>query len=58
MTRRDFELIAGAVRAAGALGPVRHVAEELADRLATSNPRFDRSRFVAACIAGGDRGTG
>ncbi len=25
------------------------VAEEFADQLATGNPRFDRSRFLAAC---------
>jgi hypothetical protein len=53
MTRRDFELIAGALRNAGSLGVTRHVAEALADALATSNARFDRERFLEACKPGG-----
>lgn len=53
MTRRDFQLIADAVNAAQYGVPffqgVRAVAHELADRLATTNPHFDRERFLAAC---------
>lgn len=52
MTRRDFELIAGAVFQAGAAGPVGHVAEALAAALASTNPRFDRERFKQACLSG------
>jgi hypothetical protein len=56
MTRRDFELIAGAVFQAGAAGPVGHVAEALASALASTNPRFDRERFKQACLSGSPRG--
>lgn len=56
MTRRDFELIAGAVLSATRCGHTEHVARELADRLASTNPRFDRQRFLEAC--GVRQGTG
>lgn len=50
MTRRDFELIA---RVFAAQAPhddsARRLIEALADELATTNPRFDRIRFVRAC---------
>ena len=62
MTKKDFELIAGAVRdiywrAVNDNGMDEDQAEEprelaayaLADALATTNPRFDRARFLAAC---------
>lgn len=64
MTRKDFELIAAALKAAaptvhstGAFGIALDIAiaqhqrtcEEFARRLALVNPRFDRARFLAAC---------
>ncbi len=58
MTKKDFELIAAAVSRASAWQPtehvtrayaLQHVADELADALATTNPKFDRARFLAAC---------
>ena len=52
MTRRDFELIAAAVRKASENGLTDHVATALARALAGTNPRFDRARFIAACNGG------
>lgn len=63
MTKKDFELIARALRAARATEALTNVqlynegwtngvdaaASELADALATTNPRFDRARFLEAC---------
>jgi hypothetical protein len=65
MTRKDYELIAGAMRAANvyfssAMMPsadesemkraaINYAANQLADRLAEDNPRFDRARFIEAC---------
>ena len=63
MTKKDYELIAGAFRAAIAarhLGPyfephpsiyteARFHACFVADALASDNPRFDRERFLKAC---------
>lgn len=56
MTRKDFELIAGALLAAKNLGddnegavPFGEICQILADSLATTNPRFDRVRFLRAC---------
>jgi hypothetical protein len=50
MTRRDFELIADAVRRANNGGPeAERVAASLAAALATRNPFFDRARFMTAC---------
>lgn len=59
MTKKDFELIAAAIVSTRIpydrvslsayqlmLGAV---AESLANALATTNPRFDRARFLAAC---------
>jgi hypothetical protein len=50
MTRKDFELIANAVRYAG-LGPraVLQVAESIASKLKEFNPRFNKDKFIAAC---------
>lgn len=51
MEHRHFATIAAILRDM----PVRwgkrrkDIAEHFADRLATTNPRFDRSRFFAAC---------
>lgn len=53
MTRKDYELIAKAVvklREAGLYsGDCKMVAEQLADSLITTNPRFDRDKFLQAC---------
>jgi len=63
MTRKDFQLIADAVRQlrtfeahdAELSEDVAHavrwssVADTLASALATTNPRFDRDRFLEAC---------
>ena len=58
MTRKDFELIADAIKNMkdsrdgedwtinGALYPF---AVQLADALATTNAQFDRARFLKAC---------
>lgn len=51
MTKKDYVLIAQAVaevgsRGYGDIGPVAH---QIADALATDNPRFDRERFLKAC---------
>lgn len=53
MTRKDYELIAKAVKQAGerttGIAGVVQVAAELANALQTDNPRFDRERFIKAC---------
>lgn len=54
MTRRDYELIADAIDTLWQIDDadpytIEQAAHELADRLATNNPRFDRLRFVYAC---------
>lgn len=59
MTKKDFELIAGAISRVRhqygtasdivRLEHARRIAAELADALATTNPKFDRARFLAAC---------
>ena len=63
MTRKDFELIAAAIRTrvpslsartnaamdAGAFQACGDIARRLADTLASTNPRFDRARFLRAC---------
>lgn len=59
MTRKDYVLIAAALHQARArqfqadraqgFEAIGHAADILADVLAKDNPRFDRSRFLAAC---------
>lgn len=62
MTRKDYELIAAAIKEAKPLlPPVADYAETtrqlgwqttahaVAEALARDNPRFDRERFLAAC---------
>lgn len=58
MTRRDFQLIADALRRSRPMSaeyePVSNVQWQetvrvMSDHLAATNPRFDRARFVAAC---------
>ncbi|MCE5292966.1 MAG: hypothetical protein LLG14_27535 [Nocardiaceae bacterium] len=65
MTKKDFELIAAVFAnllrepihpdcddpeaEQGAIDGIRTAAVNLADALATTNPRFDRARFLQAC---------
>lgn len=63
MTRKDYELIAAAIKATHdridqqtdfshngeQQRGVRRTAAHLADALAHDNPRFDRTRFLKAC---------
>lgn len=60
MTKKDYILIAAAIRRARNANPndhavardtLEHVAREIADDLKRDNGRFDRARFLAACIA-------
>ena len=53
MTRKDFEAIAKIIKDADKAGNIRYpgtLAYTFADYLETTNPRFDRDRFIAACI--------
>lgn len=59
MTKKDFELIAGAVKRqrdsyaphwdANLFRAMDDIARTFAAELARTNPRFDRARFLAAC---------
>lgn len=50
MTRKDFELIATTIKALKVSKKARaSIAQEFAQALATTNPRFDLDRFVKAC---------
>ena len=55
MTKKDFILIAAALKATqpsyAARAQVAHdiTINAIADALATTNPLFDRARFLAAC---------
>lgn len=57
MTRKDFQLIADVLAgdsfATEGRGQAHRVivANAFADALATTNPRFDRAKFMAACGA-------
>ena len=48
MTKKDFQLIASVFKDTGTYGHW-NVIEKMADMLATTNPRFDRERFLKAC---------
>jgi hypothetical protein len=51
MTKKDFELIAKAVRSLGASKHSRRVvARAMAEALHSANPRFDELRFMEACL--------
>lgn len=53
MSKKDFEMIARVLRDPTLHLPEakrRAVASRFADELRATNPRFDRSRFVAACM--------
>jgi hypothetical protein len=51
MTKKDYELIAGAIRTMYFVGDLkqRHVAERMADHLEKAYPKFDRQKFLTAC---------
>lgn len=52
MTGKDFQLVADALLAAKQMGdvlPFGEICMVMADHLATTNPRFDRVRFLRAC---------
>lgn len=59
MTRKDFtliaEVLAQAMVSADAIGlgtgTIAYLIEQFADKLATTNPRFDRDRFIRAASA-------
>jgi len=46
MTRKHFQLIADVLRDSGAAADLVFA---MADALATTNPNFDRDRFLEAC---------
>jgi hypothetical protein len=60
MSRKDYALIASVISEERAIakGQFEEIgaaalaafAEKLADKLAADNPRFDRARFIAACV--------
>jgi hypothetical protein len=50
MTRKDFELIAEAIYTAP-ITERRAMAEHMAASLTVTNPRFNRERFISACMA-------
>lgn len=52
MQHRHFATVATIIRALPDAGLRADVAEHFADSLASSNPRFDRARFLAACNMG------
>lgn len=58
MTRKDFVLIAQAVheivldRPTSPTAALEYVAISLADALETTNPAFDRKRFLEAALEG------
>lgn len=47
MSRKDYQLIAAAVREAKATG--QSADHTIAKALESDNPRFDRDRFIEAC---------
>ena len=52
MTRKDFQLIAEVLRDSTAIGSdFEHAAlcRDFARALATTNPRFDKEKFLRAC---------
>lgn len=50
MTKKDFKLIAAALASIPCHEATRSAfAEALANTLATTNPRFDREKFLRAC---------
>jgi hypothetical protein len=52
MTRKDFQLIADTLRNASEVVDelaLSTLADMFAEQLATTNPNFDKARFVKAC---------
>lgn len=49
MTRKDYELIAGVLNRFQHDGGHAEICETMADDLATTNPLFNRARFLTAC---------
>lgn len=52
MTRVHFKLVADAIRRGGTDADT--ITESIANALATTNPCFDRVKFIAACQGGTD----
>jgi hypothetical protein len=54
MTKKDFQLIANVLKAHGDSPMTRLVIKDLAatfaSELAKTNPRFNKARFVSACL--------
>ena len=57
MTRKDFQLIADTLKASKPKSEVSQplanwmmTVDRFADALAETNPRFDRDRFINACM--------
>ena len=57
LERRHFEQIAAELRSASDAGSAAHAqrVQDTADKLATTNPRFNRAFFVAAATGGNYR---
>lgn len=51
MTRKDYELIAGVIATAwhGSADTRADLSNRFADELESTNPRFDRDKFLEAC---------
>lgn len=50
MSRKDFEFLAKTLRKQGRTTCSESMANELADKLAAENPRFNRQRFIQAAL--------
>lgn len=52
MSRKDFELIASTIHDMDDINETirQHIAETFAHRLASTNPNFNASRFIDACM--------
>ena len=59
MTRNDFVILAYLVNSSeyrfANLGAMLGFSESLADELALTNDRFDRDKFISACMKGWER---
>lgn len=52
MTRKDYELIASAIRELPYKATTMQIARKLAEKLQSTNPRFDQDRFIAKATEG------
>lgn len=50
MEHRHFATVAAIIHAIEDEGERQRMAEHFADELRSTNPRFDRKRFIAACL--------